>query len=87
MHPGEMPSYDFRFNSMADLVRAHQAGICIEPENEEQLIEALVSLKQDRVAAARMGVAAKTHIASAYDYNKLVHEYSSVLERVTKERE
>ena len=25
MSPGEMPSYDFRFNSMADLVEAHQA--------------------------------------------------------------
>lgn len=24
MHPGEMPRYDFRFNSMADLVKAHQ---------------------------------------------------------------
>lgn len=24
MTPGEMPSYDFRFNSMADLVKAHQ---------------------------------------------------------------
>jgi putative hydrolase of the HAD superfamily len=24
MHPGEMPAYQFRFNSMADLVRAHQ---------------------------------------------------------------
>lgn len=24
MNPGEMPKYDFRFNSMADLVKAHQ---------------------------------------------------------------
>lgn len=24
MNPGDMPSYDFRFNSMADLVKAHQ---------------------------------------------------------------
>jgi 2-haloacid dehalogenase len=24
MHPGEMPAYDFRFNSLADLVKAHQ---------------------------------------------------------------
>jgi 2-haloacid dehalogenase/putative hydrolase of the HAD superfamily len=27
MNPGEMPSYDFRFNSMADMVRAHQAEL------------------------------------------------------------
>lgn len=27
MNPGEMPSYEFRFNSMADLVAAHQKGI------------------------------------------------------------
>ena len=24
MNPGDMPSYNFRFNSMADLVKAHQ---------------------------------------------------------------
>ncbi len=27
MNPGEMPTYDFRFNSMADLVKAHQAEL------------------------------------------------------------
>ncbi|MER5172494.1 haloacid dehalogenase type II [Thioclava sp. GXIMD2076] len=27
MNPGEMPNYDFRFNSMADLVAAHQAAL------------------------------------------------------------
>ena len=27
MHPGEMPNYDFRFNSMADLVKAHQEAL------------------------------------------------------------
>lgn len=27
MNPGEMPNYDFRFNSMADLVKAHQAEL------------------------------------------------------------
>jgi 2-haloacid dehalogenase len=25
MNPGTMPKYDFRFDSMADLVKAHQA--------------------------------------------------------------
>ncbi|MCF3934613.1 haloacid dehalogenase type II [Acuticoccus sp. M5D2P5] len=27
MNPGEMPSYDFRFNSMADLAKAHQEAL------------------------------------------------------------
>lgn len=27
MNPGDMPSYDFRFNSMADLVEAHKAEL------------------------------------------------------------
>jgi 2-haloacid dehalogenase len=27
MNPGKMPAYDFRFNSMADLVQAHQAEL------------------------------------------------------------
>lgn len=27
LHPGEMPTYDFRFNSLADLVKAHQAEL------------------------------------------------------------
>jgi putative hydrolase of the HAD superfamily len=27
MHPGDVPRYDFRFNSMADLVKAHQDAL------------------------------------------------------------
>lgn len=27
MHPGDMPSYNFRFNSMADLAKAHQEAL------------------------------------------------------------
>ncbi len=27
MHPGDMPKYDFRFNSMMDMARAHQAEL------------------------------------------------------------
>ena len=27
MNPGEMPKYDFRFNSMADLAKAHQEAL------------------------------------------------------------
>ena len=27
MHPGDLPQYDFRFNSMADLVKAHQEAL------------------------------------------------------------
>ena len=27
MHPDEMPKYDFRFNSMAGLVKAHQDAL------------------------------------------------------------
>ena len=27
MNPGEMPRYDFRFNCMMDMVRAHQAEL------------------------------------------------------------
>ena len=27
MHPGDMPEYDFRFTSMADLVKAHQEAL------------------------------------------------------------
>ena len=27
MHPGDMPHYDFRFTSMADMVEAHRAEL------------------------------------------------------------
>ena len=27
MHPGDIPTYNFMFNSMADLVRAHQVEL------------------------------------------------------------
>lgn len=31
MNPGEMPSYNFRFNSMAELVEAHKAELLAKP--------------------------------------------------------
>jgi putative hydrolase of the HAD superfamily len=27
MNPGDMPKYEFRFNSMADLAKAHQEAL------------------------------------------------------------
>ena len=66
----------------AEIVDGAGAGICIEPENEEQLIQAVQRLASDRELARRLGRAGYERIASAYDYSELAREYAGLIRRV-----
>jgi glycosyltransferase involved in cell wall biosynthesis len=68
--------------SAAQIVREANAGICIEPENERELVEAIKRLAADRDLADRMGQAGFDAIASVYDYDRLAEEYAEIIERV-----
>ena len=39
----------------AELVSSAEAGVCIEPENEGELVEAVTKLASDRALAAKLG--------------------------------
>ena len=63
----------------AELVTRAEAGLCIEPENEEQLVDALCRLADDRALAARLGEAGHENIARHYDYDALAPRYAELL--------
>jgi len=68
--------------SAAQIVEEANAGICIEPENEAELVETVTRLAQDRELARRMGQAGFDSIAAIYDYDRLAEKYAEVIERV-----
>jgi glycosyltransferase involved in cell wall biosynthesis len=68
--------------SAADMVRGANAGICIEPENEKQLIDAVRRLAENRELADEMGRAGYESIASVHDYDRLAERYAEIINRV-----
>jgi hypothetical protein len=68
----------------AEIVGDAGAGICIEPENAEQLVEAVLRLAGDRGLARRLGAAARERIAAAYDYSELADRYADLIRGVAQ---
>jgi glycosyltransferase involved in cell wall biosynthesis len=66
----------------ADLVSEAEAGLCIEPENEDELLEAVAKLAADPTLARRLGDAGYERIATRYTYDRLAGEYSELLGRL-----
>ncbi len=65
----------------AELVTEAEAGICIEPENEDELVEAVTRLAGDRELAGRLGKAGQERVAAAFDIDQLANVYLERLER------
>jgi len=68
--------------SAAQIVREANAGICIEPENEGEFVEAVKRLSRDRDLADRLGQAGFDSIAVVHDYDRLAEKYAEIIERV-----
>ena len=68
----------------AEIVSEAGAGICIEPENEKDLAEAVKCLCDDRELAGRMGGEGFDRIAPLYDYDRLAEEYVKILDVASK---
>jgi glycosyltransferase involved in cell wall biosynthesis len=63
----------------ADLVERAEAGICIEPENETELVEAACRLAGDRALARELGESGRERIAAHYDYDDLATRYLAII--------
>jgi glycosyltransferase involved in cell wall biosynthesis len=66
----------------ARLVGRAGAGICIEPENEAQLLEAVTRLAGDPSLARKLGEAGLEQLGRPYDWSGLAKAYLSRLEAV-----
>ncbi len=71
----------------AEIVLGAEAGICIEPENEQELVEAVVKLAANPELAKKLGQAGREKIAAHYDYDRLAEEYGKIVTRVAQWRQ
>ena len=66
----------------AELLAEAEAGLCIEPENEGALVDAVSRLAGDPALAARLGRNALEKIAPRHDVNRLAAAYLELLGRL-----
>lgn len=63
----------------ARLLNEMKAGIAITPENEAELISALMELKSNPAMARAMGEAGHRFVVERFDLDKLAAQYEEVL--------
>ena len=66
----------------ADLLLAAQAGICIEPEDADQLVARVLALSNDRELCQRLGRNGRRFVMEHFDRIVLARKLVSVIERV-----
>ncbi len=66
----------------ATLVEDAGAGILIEPENSEQLVEAVLRLADDSALAGRFGESGRSYMLRHYNRDQLAQDYLDVLHSV-----
>src|SRR4030095_12972998 len=66
----------------AELVAGAGAGLCIEPENERELGDAVRRLADEPAPASRLGEAGRAGIAADYDYDRLASRYAELLGKI-----
>jgi glycosyltransferase involved in cell wall biosynthesis len=68
--------------SAAELIREAGAGICIEPENDRELVNTLTSLADDAELSRRIGRQGHDYITTHYNRDKLAGEYLDIVRAV-----
>ena len=64
----------------AELIRRAGAGICIEPEDETELVAAVEKLADDPALLQSLGQAGRDYVAKHFDRDALAKDYLAVLE-------
>jgi len=66
----------------ADFLRTSGGGICIEPEDDQALLNALDTLRSDPVLARSMGQKGRAYVLERFDRNTLSRDYIKLLQRL-----
>ncbi len=61
------------------IVEAARAGICIEPEDPEQLADAILKLKSDSQLTRQLGINGRDYIVQHMSREQTAHDYERVL--------
>ena len=70
----------------ARVVTASGGGICIEPDNEEQLLAAVERLADDPALRERLGQAGHDYVVQHYDRDRLARDYLGFINQVLARR-
>lgn len=70
----------------ARLVEEAKAGICITPENENELCRAVIRLADDPKLCSELGSAGEKNIAESHDFKILSERYLEILNKILNGR-
>ena len=67
-----------------DIIEKANCGLCIEPENDEQLAESVLRLYNNPELSERLGRNGRRYIKNNFDRDKLAKAYLGVLQKVRR---
>ncbi len=70
----------------ADFVRKAGCGLCVEPENDRDLVDAVLKLSADRRLGAALGRAGNEYVKERFDRSRLAERYRMTIRSVMEER-
>jgi len=70
----------------SDIVRPGETGLLVPPGDVDTLAGALAAAAADRPALARMGAAARDHVAARYSSDRLIRDVDALYTRLLRER-
>lgn len=65
----------------AEFVETAGCGVCIEPENEHELVDAVLRLSADRALCERLGQAGRDYVTGHFSRDELARDYLDVIQR------
>ena len=68
-----------------DFVLKAGCGICVEPENEEELVAAALRLADDAGLRNRLGAAGREYVTERFERGRLAERYLGIIERIVDE--
>ena len=72
--------------SAAELVGGSEAGLCIRPEDADELLAAVDRLVREPGLGKRLGQAGHERIAARFEYGRLAQVYAAILARLVPGR-
>ncbi len=76
-----LASFD-KDSELCRLLDKHHCGVCCEPENAEDMVDAILSLKDDSNRVVSMGKAARDLVEESFDRNQCTTEYISLITKL-----
>jgi len=67
-----------------EIIERSESGLCIEPENSNELLKTVLHLYEHREECARLGYNGRKYAMQHHDRSVLAHQYKLLMEKVTR---